>query len=92
MIRGAIVMILGGMLLIGCTASSKKMNDIRLGMTKTELIESIGEPDNTSANQEVEYLRYRLRSDGWFTDEYFVRLQEGKVNAYGRTGDFGLGY
>jgi hypothetical protein len=31
-------------------------------------------------------------TDGLFTAEYYVRLQEGKVNAYGRVGDFGLGY
>jgi hypothetical protein len=38
------------------------------------------------------YMRYYLSGSGLFADEYFVRLTEGTVDAYGRRGDFGLGY
>jgi hypothetical protein len=68
------------------------MNAVRLGMTQTEVIETIGNPDSTSAIEETLYLKYRLRSNGLFTSEYYVRLQNGQVDAFGQVGDFGLGY
>jgi len=68
------------------------MNKVNLGMTKTEVIEAIGNPKSTSASEDIEYLRYKFMTDGLFTAEYYVRLQQGKVDAFGRIGDFGLGY
>ena len=84
--------LLCAVLLFGCATSPNKMNKLRLGMSKTEVIDTMGNPVSTSARQEVEYLKYRFRSDGWFSSEYYVKLQNGKVDAFGRAGDFGLGY
>ena len=39
-----IVVILSVAFLIGCAGSSKKMNQLKLGMTKQEVIEAIGLP------------------------------------------------
>jgi hypothetical protein len=80
------------LMVIGCAGSSKRMNAVRLGMTQPEVIESIGNPDSTSAIEETLYLKYHLRSSGLFTSEYYVRLQNGQVDAFGQVGDFGLGY
>ena len=79
-------------LLFGCAGSSKKMNLLSLGMTKQQVIEAIGEPTSTSASRNTEYLHYRLTADGFYSDSYYVRLLDGKVESYGRAGSFGLGY
>ena len=86
------ITLLSAFFIFGCATSPNSMNKLRLGMSKTEVIDAIGNPVSTSARQEVEYLKYRFRSDGWFTSEYYVKLEDGKVDAFGRAGDFGLGY
>jgi hypothetical protein len=68
------------------------MNKLRLGMSKTEVIEAMGQPDSTSASRDIEFLKYRFYSEGLFTSAYYVKLQSGSVDAFGRSGDFGLGY
>ncbi|MCK8602765.1 DUF2845 domain-containing protein [Desulfoferrobacter suflitae] len=75
----------------GC-ASSSRMNQVNIGMTKQEVIAAVGQPTSTSAKGDLEYLNYRLYRGGFMTDDYFVQLKEGKVKAFGRAGDFGLGY
>jgi len=92
MIHRIVILLVATAFLFGCAASSKRMNKVNLGMTRSEVIKTIGNPKSTSANEDIEYLRYKFMTDGLFTAEYYVRLQEGKVNAYGRVGDFGLGY
>ncbi|MBW2493033.1 MAG: hypothetical protein JRE65_18025 [Deltaproteobacteria bacterium] len=78
--------------LLGCAGSSKKMNLLALGMTKKEVIQAIGEPTSTSAKRNTEYLNYRLTTGGFYSDTYYVRLLDGKVDAFGKAGDFNLGY
>jgi hypothetical protein len=77
--------------IFGCV-SSNKLNNVRLGMDKKDVIAAMGEPDSTSAIENTVYLRYKLWSGGFFSNDYFVQLIDGKVEAYGRVGDFGLGY
>jgi hypothetical protein len=62
-------------------------------MTKDEVITTIGKPASVSAIDETEYLNYRFSEtdDHAFygvTAPYYVRLVNGKVDSYGRTGDF----
>jgi outer membrane protein assembly factor BamE (lipoprotein component of BamABCDE complex) len=78
--------------LFGCAGSSKKMNLLSLGMTKQQVIETIGEPTSTSAKRNTEYLHYLLSTDGFYSDSYYVRLLDGKVESYGWAGSYGLGY
>ncbi|MES2580068.1 MAG: hypothetical protein V4552_05925 [Pseudomonadota bacterium] len=53
----------------------------------------MGEPVSVSAKDGTEYLNYKLSETdddafrGW-TSPYYVRLINGKVDSYGRTGDF----
>ena len=78
----------------GCTqATANKINKVQMGMTKTEVIGVMGEPVSVSAQGTTEYLNYRLyeragEADAIPTTPYFVRLVNGKVESYGRTGDF----
>ena len=90
--RRIIFIAVAGLLLLGCAGSSKKIDGVQIGMTKQQVVEVMGTPRSTSAIEEIEYLKYRLRSDGLFTAEYYVRLQNGQVDAFGQMGDFGLGY
>ena len=89
--------VLLGLLLIvafyGC-ATAPNLNGISLGMTKPEVIRTLGNPAFVSAKDNVEFLRYTC-SFGYLTIEcnelnqgYFVRLVNGKVESYGKVGDF----
>jgi hypothetical protein len=62
-------------------------------MTKQEVIQKLGRPVSTSAQSGVEYLNYRFAetSDDDFIGNYspyYVRIVDGKVESYGRLGDF----
>ncbi|HVW22437.1 MAG TPA: SHOCT domain-containing protein [Opitutaceae bacterium] len=79
---------LAGLLLAGC-ATSARLNDMRIGMTKDQVIALLGTPDSTSAQANVEYLTYYLEvntPNGAIdrTQPYFVRLVNGRVESYGR--------
>jgi hypothetical protein len=84
--------ILSLLLLVGC-ATAGRMNKVSMGMTKTEVLKALGNPNSTSAQGELEYLTYIFyasNDDAFYGREtsYFVRLINGKVESYGRTGDF----
>lgn len=82
--------------LAGC-ATAHKMNSLSIGMTKAEVISVLGHPKDSSATSGVEYLRYELHPDSLGrclagpcegVADYFVRIVNGRVDAYGRIGDF----
>src|SRR5258708_5415333 len=83
--------------LLGCYAPSTQMNRISLGMTKAEVIKLLGPPHSVSGTTGVEYLNYEFSKTqshlaGTALDPhgtYFVRLHDGKVDAFGEKGDFG---
>lgn len=82
-------------LLVGC-ASSGKINNVSVGMTKKQVIESMGDPDTVSAQAGAEYLSYflcysncaALIMENRGRDWYYVRLINGVVDSYGKKGDF----
>jgi len=86
----------------GCSTTGR-MNKVSLGMTKQQVIQTIGNPASTRAAQGSEYLVYHLSDRSVFTrivmakygepasageDDYYVRLRNGYVDAYGKVGDF----
>jgi len=78
-------------LVLGCAGSSKKINNLNIGMTKAEVIAAMGEPNYTSAANNVEILSYKLTSTSLVSDTYFVRIKDGKVERFGQQG-FGSNY
>ena len=83
------------LLLVGCTTSSDAMTELSMGMSKSEVIKLLGKPDSVSATSGTEYLTYTLRTETSFTrntwgyqGHYFVRLVNGRVDSYGKVGDF----
>jgi len=78
--------------LFGC-ATAGKINSISVGMSKGEVIKIMGKPTSTSAKEGTEYLNYALSETGdaefyGWTTPYYIRIKDGKVDAYGRVGDF----
>lgn len=80
-------------LTLSACATSQKINSISVGMTKAQVIQLMGSPASVSAKGGVEYLNYALYETheaamyGW-SSPYFVRLIDGKVDSFGRRGDF----
>lgn len=82
--------------LSACTTNSgfskPKLSRVSVGMTKPQVIAAMGEPDDVAVQGGVEYLEYGYDRfmDGiqapvaW----YFVRLINGRVESYGKRGDF----
>ncbi len=85
-------------LLFGCATGSPKsaadkwtadkMNSISVGMTREQAIEILGIPSSTSAIGNKTYLSYTLRERHRGMQDFFVRLVDGKIEAFGRRGDF----
>jgi len=68
-------------------SDSTKLNSIRVGMTKPEVLSILGAPDSTSAQANAEYLTYYLVNTGsdYERDKpYMIRLIDGKVESFGR--------
>ena len=88
------LLVLAMLVLTACASTSERTNQLRLGMSQQQVIEVMGLPDSTSAMDDVVFLKYFLSSYrlALFGDKYYVRLTNGKVDAYGRYGDFGLGF
>jgi hypothetical protein len=87
-----IIIFLSVAFLLGCAESFQRINNLKIGMTKQEVIEAIGVPNSISATRNVEYLKYRINTGLFSTDKYYVRLVNGKVESYGQSGDFNLPY
>ena len=82
------------LLLAGCATSTTNLNKISIGMTKAEVIQIMGQPESTRANQGVEYVIYTLHeSTGLLAvpgvglypvpvnDKYFVKIAGGHVES-----------
>jgi len=80
--------------LAACIGTSANLNKVSLGMSKSEVIQAVGTPDSVSAQGRVEYLIYhwaspkQLIADENNLDRFFIRLTDGRVDAYGEKGDF----
>lgn len=90
--RNLLCVVLIGLIVTAC-ATAGKISGVRLGMTKQEVIAAMGPPASVSAQGRSEYLNYSLSEtdDQAFygiTRPYYVRLIDGRVESYGRTGDF----
>lgn len=100
--RKFISMLITLVIFVGCAAPaarsmSKNMNNISLGMSKAQVMDAMGEPSSVSAIDGTEYMSYILcsktgtlmqdyRCVRW--DDFYVRIKQGKVESYGRKGDF----
>ncbi len=70
-------------LLSGCTPWIG-LHKVELGMTKSEVMQQMGNPSNASGSGNEEYLWYIPVNRFW--ERYYVHLVNGKVEAYGQLG------
>ncbi len=72
-------------LLAGCFSASR-LNEIKIGMSKDQVVTILGKPDSTSAQGNIEYLTYYLAADTERAGDqpYSVRLVNGQVESFGR--------
>jgi hypothetical protein len=80
--------------LVGCKSTWNNSTKINGGMTKTELIAAIGPPEDAmSPGMGVEVLRYTFKKQRLYRlavplkKIYLVRLEDGRVTAYGTERD-----
>lgn len=65
--------------------ASAKLNDIRIGMSRDEVVSILGTPDSKAAQANVEYMIYYLDTDSNVRDRsYMIRLVSGRVESFGR--------
>jgi len=86
--RSLIIIMAILLVLTGC-ATTAKMNKVSIGMTKSEVIDTMGKPDSSAGIGREETLRYTLYNASIdMYQEYWVVLRNGKVYKYGRAGDY----
>jgi len=78
---------------VACSKRPPSFDRIRLGMTEEEVVSVLGRPSSVSMQQTTRILEYL----SWDTNEwgthinhqaFYVRLMNGKVDSFGRKGDF----
>jgi outer membrane protein assembly factor BamE (lipoprotein component of BamABCDE complex) len=90
----SIALLLMAILSIGCTSTIKRSGQMHPGMTRPEVIATLGEPHSTmSPGGNVEILRYVLTKQRLYRlavplkYDYLVRLENGQVIMYGSESD-----
>ena len=84
------LLLLSVIALVGCETASR-MNRVSISMTKRDVVSSVGSPNSTSSpGRGIEFLHYKLNSRGGpivnlLTDDYVVKLVNGRVVSYGKT-------
>jgi hypothetical protein len=74
----------------GCASSSAKLNHLSLGMSRDEVVKTLGRPHAVSAQGDVEFLTYNLLNKGvGDMKEFVVRIQKGSVESFGERSNFG---
>lgn len=68
----------------GCSTADK-FNSLHIGMSQSDVVGVLGQPDSKSAQGDIEYYTYYLAADGMSRDQpYLVRFVNGKVESFGR--------
>lgn len=72
--------------LAGCLTHSSRLEKVRVGMTREQVIEKLGKPDARRVEGETEYMVFMLRENFENTSRrpYYVRLKEGRVEKFGK--------
>jgi outer membrane protein assembly factor BamE (lipoprotein component of BamABCDE complex) len=87
------LLMFGAATILAACATAGKINEVQVGMTRDQVVAAIGRPVSVSAQGNLEYLNYRLSEtsdDAFYGIErpYYVRLINGRVESFGRVGDF----
>jgi hypothetical protein len=77
-------------LMVGCATSTGGLGHIKagspsliaIGMTKDEVIQKLGKPENVNADGQSETLSYILERPWWQDKPFHVKIVDGKVASY----------
>jgi hypothetical protein len=92
-----ILLMIVAVVMVGCHTiddSARDFSKIRIGMSRDEVIAAKGNPFETAAKDGTEYLMWAMGATelGVYyvheDEKYYVRLVDGKVDSYGKVGDF----
>ena len=84
------VLVTSLLLAVGCASSSAKLGKVGLGMTREEVVKTLGQPHALSAQGNVEFFTYNLLNKGvGDMKEYVIRMQAGVVESFGERASFG---
>jgi len=67
----------------GC-ATSDRLNDVQIGMTKAQVITLLGKPDSMSAQGDIQYFTYDLDTANGRNLPYLVRFVGDRAESFGR--------
>lgn len=83
-----ILLILSVILMAGCIATTKRLNKVKLGMSREEVIQVMGQPESILPSLQGEILRYELHEsiNDWYPAPYYIYISNGKVKRFGRMG------
>ena len=83
-------LLLASALATGCASSSAKLNKVSLGMSRDEVVKTLGRPHAVTAQGDAEYLSYNLLNKGvGDMKEFVVRINKGSVESFGERASFG---
>lgn len=93
-----VAMLLVALTLSGCMTTTSHygrrpdFSEVEIGMTRAQVIAILGKPVKVAAARGGTYLQYGW-DDPWdgnigAAENFFVRLVDGKVDAFGEKGDF----
>jgi hypothetical protein len=86
----AAALITAGVILAGCATSSAKLGKVSLGMSRDEVVKTLGKPHAVAAQGDSEFLTYNLLNKGvGDMKEFVVRLDKGAVESFGDRASFG---
>ena len=75
-----------GIIIAGCKATGhidpKATGTISVGMTKAEVIRTLGQPETVSADGQAEVLSYTVERPWWNWKPLRVKIVQGKVESY----------
>jgi hypothetical protein len=74
--------------LAGCVSMSKRLDKVKIGMSREEVIRIMGKPESTMQSLQGEILRYELTEsiNDWMPATYYIYIANGKVKQFGRMG------
>ena len=91
----AVLVVAVGSVQFGCASTPEALGNVQVGMTKAEVVRTLGQPQSVSSQSGTEYLTYSYCVDKCVAPPiyriyvpFFVRLRAGTVESFGRVGDF----
>ena len=83
-----LLLVLSLIWVVGCVSTTKRLDKIKVGMSREQVISLMGKPESTMQSLQGEILRYELNEsiNDWYPAPYYIYIVNGKVKHLGRMG------